>query len=241
MRELSYLDWLNEREEEHKTFTGRLQKLDNASYVLSRQKHYYAPTYNYKYATNNEPSYLNALRKGMIVYCLGAYLKMIIEEVIVQYPDDEEVEEWNGQKENEVIEHTRYATVKELRAYVGMSQERFSDYVGIPKRTIQNWEGGVSECPEYVLLLLSKKIYRDMDSYREYELPRKGLFKNIKELREFTGMTQNTFSKYLCVPKRTVSNWELGINACAPYTFNLIYNKVLLDFAENLKQEEPYK
>ena len=48
--------------------------------------------------------------------------------------------------------------VKELRTLLGMSQIKFSDFTGIPWRTVQNWENGVSTCPEYVKEMLNELI-----------------------------------------------------------------------------------
>lgn len=78
------------------------------------------------------------------------------EEVLVRYPDDEEVEEWNGQVEEHIIETFRLATVKELREKVGMTQKTFGDYLCIPKRSIQNWENGVTSCTQ-----LTKERYKN--------------------------------------------------------------------------------
>lgn len=45
-------------------------------------------------------------------------------------------------------------SIKELRAKTGLSQARFADLVGIPRRTIENWESGrVSPAPYLVALL----------------------------------------------------------------------------------------
>ena len=44
--------------------------------------------------------------------------------------------------------------VREIRGQSGISQQKFSDATGIPKRTIENWESGVSRCPDYTLRLL---------------------------------------------------------------------------------------
>ena len=52
-------------------------------------------------------------------------------------------------------------TVKDLRTASGMTQKAFSEYFGIPKRTIQNWEGGVNICPDYLLSLLEYKLCRE--------------------------------------------------------------------------------
>lgn len=49
-------------------------------------------------------------------------------------------------------------TIKELRAAAGMSQQQFADYFGIPKRSIENWEGGQRSCPEYLVKLIAYKL-----------------------------------------------------------------------------------
>lgn len=44
--------------------------------------------------------------------------------------------------------------IKELREQMGMNRKEFCDYFGIPYRTVQDWEGGKREMPDYVLRLL---------------------------------------------------------------------------------------
>ena len=51
-------------------------------------------------------------------------------------------------------------TIKQLREQTGMSQQKFSDYFGIPKRTIENWESGTNQCADYLLKLLDKSIIK---------------------------------------------------------------------------------
>lgn len=52
-------------------------------------------------------------------------------------------------------------TCKEIRALTGLSQKKFGDLYRIPLRTIQNWEQGTNEAPEYVLLLLERAVRED--------------------------------------------------------------------------------
>lgn len=52
-------------------------------------------------------------------------------------------------------------TIKEMRMMTGMSQEKFGEYFGIPKRTIQNWEGNVNVCPTYLLNLIEYKLKKE--------------------------------------------------------------------------------
>jgi transcriptional regulator with XRE-family HTH domain len=49
-------------------------------------------------------------------------------------------------------------TFKELREMSGMNQREFGEYFGIPLRTVQNWHGGLRECPAYLLDLMRYKL-----------------------------------------------------------------------------------
>lgn len=49
-------------------------------------------------------------------------------------------------------------TFKDLRTSSGMTQKVFAEYFGIPKRTVENWEGCQNKCPEYLLSLMAYKL-----------------------------------------------------------------------------------
>ena len=40
--------------------------------------------------------------------------------------------------------------IKDTRIKYGLTQKQVSDLTGVPHRSIQNWEGGVRKCPDYV-------------------------------------------------------------------------------------------
>jgi DNA-binding transcriptional regulator YiaG len=44
------------------------------------------------------------------------------------------------------------------RARLGLSQQALSEALGIPKRTIENWEGGVNSPPPWAEKLLLEKL-----------------------------------------------------------------------------------
>lgn len=44
--------------------------------------------------------------------------------------------------------------IKDARLKLGLSQAAFGALLGIPKRTIENWESGNTSCPEYVRNLI---------------------------------------------------------------------------------------
>ena len=51
--------------------------------------------------------------------------------------------------------------IKELRSRMGMNRKEFCDYFDIPYRTVQDWEGGKREMPDYVMRLLWYKAEVD--------------------------------------------------------------------------------
>ena len=48
--------------------------------------------------------------------------------------------------------------IKEIRTSTNMTQAEFAQYLGIPKRTIENWETEKRKCPEYTIKLIRYKI-----------------------------------------------------------------------------------
>lgn len=49
-------------------------------------------------------------------------------------------------------------TIKEARTQVGFTQKKVFELIGIPIRTLQNWEAGVTKCPDYIERLIVEKI-----------------------------------------------------------------------------------
>lgn len=49
-------------------------------------------------------------------------------------------------------------TFKEIREQSGMNLTQFGEYFGIPYRTLQHWEHGTRNCPEYLLKLMQYKL-----------------------------------------------------------------------------------
>lgn len=54
-----------------------------------------------------------------------------------------------------------FDTFPELLTATGWSQQRFGDYFGIPRRTVQSWWLGDRACPSYLLALLRFKLIAD--------------------------------------------------------------------------------
>lgn len=56
---------------------------------------------------------------------------------------------------------TMQEKIRKLRRTTGLSQRKFAKKYNIPCRTIENWEEGKNEPPEYVLELLAKVVVAD--------------------------------------------------------------------------------
>ena len=52
-------------------------------------------------------------------------------------------------------------TIKEIRQQTGLSQVRFAEHYGIPRRTLEAWESGNREPAEYLLTLLQRAVGED--------------------------------------------------------------------------------
>lgn len=84
------------------------------------------------------------------------------EEIRIAVIDDSDDDKYC--MEEEIIREgwrVRPNPIKELRDRTGLTQTQFGAWLGIPMRTIQNWEGFVSTCPTYVVDLIRSKIDSD--------------------------------------------------------------------------------
>lgn len=52
-------------------------------------------------------------------------------------------------------------TCKELRQAAGMTQKAFAEYFGIPKRSVENWDAEIRQCPDYLLELMRYKLTKE--------------------------------------------------------------------------------
>ncbi len=48
--------------------------------------------------------------------------------------------------------------IRELREHVNMSRKAFSEHIGIPLRTLEDWEAGRRTPPEYIPRLISYQL-----------------------------------------------------------------------------------
>jgi DNA-binding transcriptional regulator YiaG len=49
-----------------------------------------------------------------------------------------------------------HRSVKEIAQAAGMSQRKLAERFAIPYRSVENWSGGISQCPPYVRLMMQE-------------------------------------------------------------------------------------
>ena len=60
-------------------------------------------------------------------------------------------------------------SIKEIRQSTGLSQAKFCEALNIPKKTLQCWEQGMRDCPEYVTELIAYRVANDPAIPKVYE------------------------------------------------------------------------
>ncbi|NLA70182.1 MAG: helix-turn-helix transcriptional regulator [Clostridiales bacterium] len=59
--------------------------------------------------------------------------------------------------------------IKEIREKTGLNKKEFSEKYCIPYRTIQNWEDGQRNPPEYVVMLLARVVEFENKGLKEWD------------------------------------------------------------------------
>lgn len=76
----------------------------------------------------------------------------------------QKTDEW-GEKNVEIAEK-----IRELRAQTGMTRKAFAEHVGIPLRTVEDWEAGRRNPPEYIPRLIAFQLkYEELIREKEKE------------------------------------------------------------------------
>lgn len=59
--------------------------------------------------------------------------------------------------------------IKELRKQAGLKQKELIELLGVPARTLQNWEAGDRSCPEYVERWIEAEVRAYMERVKPVE------------------------------------------------------------------------
>lgn len=116
--------------------------------------------------------------------------------------------------------------IKELRKEKGLTQKQLSEQIGIPYRSIVNYEIGCRE-PNSKAMSILEEFFQVSGKYLRGETETRTTFngkldstfeqsvyktlsKRIKSLRKNSGLNQNEFAQLLAVDQTAVSQWETG-------------------------------
>ena len=69
--------------------------------------------------------------------------------------------------------------IKGLRGNIGLSRKEFSEHVGIPVRTLEDWEAGRRTPPEYIPRLIAYQL-----KYEECELDEESTCRKFRQVRK---------------------------------------------------------
>ena len=79
-------------------------------------------------------------------------------------------------------------TIREMRTSLGNTQGEFAARYNIPFRTVQNWEAGVRNPPEYIINLLADRVRADLINRRTTTLPKYSSQKiDLPKRRDYVG------------------------------------------------------
>lgn len=79
-------------------------------------------------------------------------------EVISYFVDEMNIEYEDKKYHAENAKKRMSAIFIAVREKTGMNRKEFAEWLGIPYRTMQDWERGVSQVPDYVLRLIAYRV-----------------------------------------------------------------------------------
>ena len=107
-------------------------------------------------------------------------------------------------------------TFKEIRQASGMNLKQFSEYFEIPYSTIQNWEGGHRQCPEYLLKLMEYRLKNESKDTPDYVIHNRN--EDMKELHKKHEQLQKERFEAIRKRKRMpTAEWIQTSSLCNPY------------------------
>ncbi|MCI5924673.1 MAG: helix-turn-helix transcriptional regulator [Oscillospiraceae bacterium] len=110
--------------------------------------------------------------------------------------------------------------IKELRKFLGLTQQEFATRLGSVQNTITGYETGRRTPSNQVIALICREFGVSEEWLRTGEgemlvavTPDENFMgERIKELRKFLGLTQQEFAKRLGIKRNTIANYEVGRN-----------------------------
>lgn len=130
-------------------------------------------------------------------------------------------------------------TIKEIRALTGLSQVKFAEKYGIPRRSVENWEldkdkPSHRECPEYVINLLENAVVSGMvpEDFKAITILYRLMYKEVNLEMVFNDMEHDYLSECIARNGREVLWYMDESNSVA------IYKDTLEELTEEEIEEE---
>ncbi len=117
---------------------------------INKKSHFHIDIYGYRIYNDYKQIYGSRIQGG-IMDDYNLRLDNIADGILVEKTDLEEVDA--GRKKRMYASAAAY-----IRNQTGMNKKEFAEYLGIPYRTLQDWELGNTQAPEYVLRLIAYKV-----------------------------------------------------------------------------------
>lgn len=86
-----------------------------------------------------------------------------VETITIEYENEQQKQKADSYEAELILNEkcklkNKYNSIKELRSATDLSQSAFSKVLGIPMRTVVDWEYGNRKCREYMLNLIETKL-----------------------------------------------------------------------------------
>lgn len=102
--------------------------------------------------------------------------------------------------------------LSDIRIRTGMNMTQFSEWLGVPYRTFQDWTRAESKIPDYLLNLIEYKVQHEFDanSFNQQTLSAASFGLRLKEARIGCGMRQEDAAEIMGISRPTLSAIEAG-------------------------------
>ena len=101
--------------------------------------------------------------------------------------------------------------LKQARHAAGLSQRKMAEALGIPCRTIEDWEAGKSTPPDYVKRYVLEDLTNfDAEKNLIDDVLDDDFALQLKQARKAGGLTQRAAAEKTGIPQRSIINWETG-------------------------------
>lgn len=101
--------------------------------------------------------------------------------------------------------------LKQARHAAGLSQRKMAEALGIPCRTIEDWEAGKSTPPDYVKRYVLEDLTNfDAEKNLVDDVLDDDFALQLKQARKAGGLTQRAAAEKTGIPQRSIINWETG-------------------------------